>query len=226
MAQHRITQWEENLQKVLWCDDDRNKAKDGTTGETSAATESEASPNDHETNSIGVRQVHQDLSADSKRYMQQRRGSIWAKYRQCFELELNGKVDVVVPRAVSPELLIVRRAATTNVSCQTKTLVQLMEQPFFARCFEVFGSASSPYLVCEYLSLTLGHILGLPLLPTEVEVAAIAGQVRCGMRKCRKTNREQLLQALTFLEQHKLVHQRLAMSNVLLSDKGYVKIGW
>jgi len=59
--------------------------------------------------------------------------------------------------------------------------MQLMEQPCFAGCFEVFGSASSPYLVCEYLSLTLGHILGLPLLPTEVEVAAIAGQVRCGI---------------------------------------------
>lgn len=59
--------------------------------------------------------------------------------------------------------------------------MQLMEQPCFARCFEVFGSASSPYLVCEYLSLTLGHILGLPLLPTEVEVAAIADQVRCGI---------------------------------------------
>jgi hypothetical protein len=226
MADRRITLLGKNLyQEVPWYDDDGSKRTEEVMGEPSALTELGTSFGSHVTNWASARRVSRYSPADSLQYLQHRRGSIWAEYKRCFELELNGKVDVAVPRSTSQKLFVVRRAATSNLNRQLHMLVQLMAQPYFAKCFQVFGSVSSPYFVCEYLNLTLGHILGLPTFPTEVEVAAIAGQVRYSTHICLQTDGEQLLQALTFLEQHNLAHQRLSMSNILLSDDGHVKIG-
>jgi hypothetical protein len=97
---------------------------------------------------------------------------------------LNGKVDIAVPRASTPKLVVIRRAATSDFNRQANELLQIMKQPYFAKCFEVFGSVSSPYFVCEYLSLTLGHLLAVPTFPTEVEVRAIAGQVCVATSTC------------------------------------------
>ncbi|KAJ9493248.1 hypothetical protein H2202_011293 [Exophiala xenobiotica] len=174
-AQHRITQLGENLYEgIPHYEGDLPRGAQDAANDPVASTRLRAIWNGREANLPGSRRIYRNPS--SERYMQHRRGPIWANYKRCFELELNGKVDIAIPQTSSPKLVVVRRAATTNLDHQMQTLLQLMEQPYFARCFEVFGSVSSPYFVCEYLSLTLGHIMGLPLFPTEVEVMAITGQ--------------------------------------------------
>ncbi|KAK5215861.1 hypothetical protein LTR96_011182 [Exophiala xenobiotica] len=209
-AQHRITQLGENLYGgVPHYEEHLSRGAQDVNNGLVASAGFRTILNGREANLPGSGRIYRNSS--SERYMQHRRSPIWANYKRCIELELNGKVDIAIPQTSSPKLVVVRRAATTNLDHQMQTLLQLMAQPYFARCFEVFGSVSSPYFVCEYLSLTLGHIMGLPLFPTEVEVVAITGQ---------------LVEALAFLERHNLAHEGLSMSNILLNDDGYVKIGW
>ena len=111
--------------------------------------------------------------------LQYRRGSVWDKYEKCFELDLNGKVDVAISRAKPTRLVIVRPAGTNRLNHKLKMVTQLMLQPSFATCLEIFGSVTAPIFVCEYLNLNLGHVWGVPSFPKEAEVRAIAGQVCC-----------------------------------------------
>jgi hypothetical protein len=184
IAQRRATQFGKNLHPgVPNSHDDRLNRLNEIGVEHNAFTELRAGVTNHTTTSVREHQVDQGPT-DSQRYMQHRRGSVWAQYKQCFELELNGKVDIAVPRASTPKLVVIRRAATSDFNRQANELLQIMKQPYFAKCFEVFGSVSSPYFVCEYLSLTLGHLLAVPTFPTEVEVRAIAGQVCVATSTC------------------------------------------
>lgn len=129
------------------------------------------------TSSAGLRKTHQNASTQPRECLRRYQTSVWDAYRKHFDVKLNGPVEVAVRRADPSMLVIVRQAAATDIRSRGKELTRLMKQPYFVQCWELYAADPVPHLVCEYMSISLVHVVGLPVFPSEAELAAIAGQV-------------------------------------------------
>ena len=147
------------------------------------------------------------------------------RYEKLYELELNRMVDVAEMKGPTTELCIIRRISRDDSDSKIQLLDQLREQKFFVACHEIFVSEAHVHLVCEFLDLTLLHILGAPVFPTERQIAAIAGQARRPQTQHYEADQvQQILAGLQFLEKRGLVHSNLTLSTVVLNQTGHVKI--
>jgi hypothetical protein len=89
---------------------------------------------------------------------------------------LNGLVDIAKGKEPLGSRVLVRQTSNQRLDGKLRILAQFRRQPYFVQTIEVFLSDSMVDVVCEYVDLTLLHILACPRFPTEKEVAAIAGQ--------------------------------------------------
>lgn len=107
-------------------------------------------------------------------------GSVWDKYTKCFEIELGQKYIVAQRQTGSRQLFLIRKTERNNPDGTIRLLRQLRAHRGFVACFEVFVSSSPADLdmVCEYVDLTLLHIMQVQVFPSETQVAAATGQVR------------------------------------------------
>ena len=119
---------------------------------------------------------HTSTEAESLNTIPSSNASVWTKYVQKHQLELNGLVDIAKGKEPLGNRVLVRQTSNQRLDGKLRTLAQFRRQPYFVQTFEVFLSGTMVDVVCEYVDLTLLHILGCPRFPTEEEVAAIAGQ--------------------------------------------------
>jgi hypothetical protein len=101
---------------------------------------------------------------------------VWTSYTQKREIELNGVVPVAEANDPLASRVLVRQMSKEKLDGNLRLLTQFRRQPHFPETFEAFLSGSLMHIVCEYVDLTLLHILGSPRFPTEKGVASIPGQ--------------------------------------------------
>jgi hypothetical protein len=106
---------------------------------------------------------------------------IWTKYKRRHQIVLNDLIIVAQETNPPRGRVLIRQINKENLDRKMRLLAQLRRKSFFLNSSEVFRSGQTIYVVCEYVDLTLVHLLGCPRLATEEEVAAIAGQ---GSRLC------------------------------------------
>lgn len=106
-------------------------------------------------------------------------GSVWEKYTKCFEVDLGRKYAVGRRKRIFKNLVLIRQTDKTMLDWKLRLLRQLRTHSSFIACFEVFSVDSSldVHLVCEYVDLNLLHLMQVPVVPSEGQVAAVAGQV-------------------------------------------------
>lgn len=103
--------------------------------------------------------------------------SVWSKYQKRYQIDLDGMVTVVQPRGRSTALFVVRRILNRTSSDQLSLLQHLCQESTFVRFYEAYSSAHLCHFICEYMDMTLEHLMGAPVYPEEKHIAAIAGQV-------------------------------------------------
>ena len=102
--------------------------------------------------------------------------SVWTKFDRIYQLEMNGPVVVAERRSRPGELAMVRQISNTELDRKRRNLQQL-RQPHFAACFDIFQFEGQVSLVCEYMDLSLLHLVAAPTFPTEKHIRAIVAQV-------------------------------------------------
>lgn len=118
----------------------------------------------------------------------QTQASVWARYDEIYQVELDSMLSVVERKGPLTELCIVRKTNKRGLDRKVELLNQLRGQSSFVECLEIFSSHSEVHLVYEFMDLTLLHVLGARLFPTEKQVAAIAGQGSCSLKPLRRAN--------------------------------------
>jgi hypothetical protein len=103
--------------------------------------------------------------------------SVWSQYTQMHELEMGGTVNIAEKKGPLSSRVLIRRTSNMGLDNKIRLLTQLHQRPYFLETTGVFLSDTVVDIVCEYMDLSLEHILGVPRFPTEKEVAAIVGQV-------------------------------------------------
>jgi hypothetical protein len=121
-------------------------------------------------------EVHSSMFGESLNTIPQSSSSVWTKYRQKDEIELNGRVSIAQANDSLGACVLVRQMSKERLYRKLRILAQFRRQPYFPKTFEIFFSDSMVDVVCEYVELTLRHIFEALRFPTEKEVAAIAGQ--------------------------------------------------
>ncbi len=121
-------------------------------------------------------EIHLSLAGESLNTIRKSNCSVWTMYVQKHEIALNGLVSVAQRKEALGSRVLVRQTSKERLYRKLRLLAQFRRKPYFLQPFEVFVSDSTVDIVCDYVDLTLLHILGNPRLPTENEVAAIAGQ--------------------------------------------------
>lgn len=121
-------------------------------------------------------EIHSSLGRESLNTIQTSNFSVWTIYVQKYEIALNGLVSVAQRKETLGNHVLVRQTSKERLYRKLRLLAQFRRKPYFLQSFEVFISDSTVDIVCDYIDLTLLHILGNPRFPTENEVAAIAGQ--------------------------------------------------
>jgi hypothetical protein len=92
------------------------------------------------------------------------------------ELEIGGTVNITEKKGSLSGRVLIRRISNMGLDYKIRLLTQLRRRPYFLKTIGVFLSGTVVDIVCEYIDLTLKHILGAPRFPTKKEVAAIIGQ--------------------------------------------------
>lgn len=102
-------------------------------------------------------------------------------------------------------------------------MLQQIRHSNFVAVLESFRDQDGFYAIFEYVSISLDQIVASPPYPTELQLAAILGQVsQVGIPMHRSLR--QILNGLTYLDSQDLVHGTLACSNILLDSEGVIKI--
>lgn len=105
--------------------------------------------------------------------------SVWTKYQKRYQIDLNGMVTVAQPRGRSTAMFVVRQTLNRMSSDKLSLLQHLRQEPTFVRFYEAYSSTPLCHFICEYMDITLEHLMGAPVYPDEKHIAAIAGQVSC-----------------------------------------------
>jgi hypothetical protein len=101
---------------------------------------------------------------------------VWSQYTKMHELEMGSTVNIAEKKGPLSGRVLIRQTSNMGLDNKIRLLTQLHQRPHFLETTGVFLSGTVMDIVCEYMDLSLEHILGVPRFPTEKEVAAIAGQ--------------------------------------------------
>ena len=121
-------------------------------------------------------QVHSTAIGSSSMPIPQHHASPWTRYEERYKIDLNGMVTVVEGKGALAQLATVRQILRTDLDRKVRLLNQLRGNRSFVACIDIFLSNSIVQIVSEFMDLTLLHVLGTAVFPTEKQVAAIAGQ--------------------------------------------------
>ncbi|KAH8742754.1 hypothetical protein F5883DRAFT_441842 [Diaporthe sp. PMI_573] len=134
-------------------------------------------------------------------------GSPWKHYRTAFGLELGAYVAVVCKIPAADRLFSMQSVSGLSQGEKIDMLRGLKHENLLLP-EEIFTHENTSYVITEYAAISLD---GLVLVrPDEAQLAAIAGQV---------------LHGLSYLASNSLSHGSITSANILLTNKGVVKIG-
>lgn len=156
-------------------------------------------------------------------YVEIKDESPWKRFQRVYELKFN-EFTTIATRKVSPcEVVIVKDFQILNGTKKLDMLRHIRHENFVA-FLESFQFQGRHYAVLEHVSISLAQIAASPPYPTELQLAAIIGQVRLHSDVHNPYSSIQILNGLAYLASKKLTHGTLACSNILLSVQGIVKI--
>ena len=102
--------------------------------------------------------------------------SPWQSLQKVYELKLDGFITVAVRRPPSCELVTVKSFVGSDSQQKMERLQQTHHENFVA-FLETFRSEGSLHVVLDYIPISLAHMIASPAYPTELQLAAILGQV-------------------------------------------------
>ena len=106
-----------------------------------------------------------------------KRESPWNYFREHYELNLGGFVSVASNRAYPHDLFTVKRLKGPDDAREVRMLQESRHNSFHGM-LECFSFEGAYYAVFEHVPISLAHVAKSPPFLTEVELAAILGQVR------------------------------------------------
>ncbi|KFZ24055.1 hypothetical protein V502_01467 [Pseudogymnoascus sp. VKM F-4520 (FW-2644)] len=137
-----------------------------------------------------------------------KRESPWDYFREHYELNFGGFVSVASNRVYPHNLFIVKRLKGPD-DARGIRLLHTVRHNNFHDMLECFSYEGAYYAVFEHVPISLAHVAKSPHFLTEVELAAILGQI---------------LEGLAHLASNGLEHGSLSCSNILLGTDGDIKI--
>ncbi|KFY50096.1 hypothetical protein V495_00351 [Pseudogymnoascus sp. VKM F-4514 (FW-929)] len=137
-----------------------------------------------------------------------KRESPWDSFREHYKLNFGEFVSVASNRAYPHDLFIVKRLKGPDYARDVR-LLQTVCHNNFHDMLECFSFEGAYYAVFEHVPISLAHVAKSPPFLTEVELAAILGQI---------------LEGLAYLASNGLEHGSLSCSNILLDTDGNIKI--
>lgn len=133
----------------------------------------------HPTNELPAEQV-EDRAAPkngkSDQHIKLRKGSPWENYCKRYEVELAGWNAVCQTQPATTRLFGVRLLRGPDVKEQVEMLCRLHHENIL-ETYEIFVGADFYYTVSENVEISLDEIVAAPLLPNDIELAAIVYQV-------------------------------------------------
>ncbi|OBT40475.1 hypothetical protein VE00_07894 [Pseudogymnoascus sp. WSF 3629] len=134
--------------------------------------------------------------------------SPWNYFHENYELNLGGFVSVTSKRVFPYNSFIVRRLKGPDGARKVR-LLQTIRHNSFHDMLECFSFEGAYYAVFEHVPISLAHLAKSPPFLSELQLAAILGQV---------------LEGLAHLASNGLEHGSLSCSNILLGTGGDIKI--
>lgn len=104
-------------------------------------------------------------------------GRYTSHYTLCFQLELCGMYDVVQEKAAPKTLKMICTRQRAVLEKDLQFLKQLRQSACFVKCLGSFHQSATVDFVYEYLDLNLNHISALSSSLSNLQFAAVAGQV-------------------------------------------------
>jgi hypothetical protein len=106
----------------------------------------------------------------SKRY------SPWKEYEEVFQIKLDGFNTVATRRSVPCDLVIVKSFVQPTAS-ERVDMLRLVQHRNFIALVDHYILEETSYVALEYVGTSLDHVVSCPAYPTELQLAAILGQV-------------------------------------------------
>lgn len=102
--------------------------------------------------------------------------SPWHSLQKVYELKLDGFITVATRKPLPCEVVTVKKFVGPGRDEKLKRLQQTQTQNFQG-FLDAFESEGSVYVVLEYVPISLTYMVASPAYPTELQLAAILGQV-------------------------------------------------
>lgn len=102
--------------------------------------------------------------------------SPWQSLQKVYELKLDGFITVAIRKRPSCELVTVKNFVGSDSDEKVKRLQQIQHQNLVG-FLDAFYSEGSVYVVLDYVPISLTQMVSSPAYPTELQLAAILGQV-------------------------------------------------
>lgn len=117
-----------------------------------------------------------DVGIRSYKYVELKYESPWHSLQRVYELKLDGFIIVVTRKPSSCEIVIVKNFVGLGRDEKLKRLQQTQTRNFQG-FLDAFESEGSVYVVLEYVSISLAHMVASSVYSTELQLAAILGQI-------------------------------------------------
>ena len=102
-------------------------------------------------------------------------GSPWETLQRVYELRFDMFTTIAIRKASPCDLVTVK--ALRKTECEELEMLQQIRHSNFVALLESFRDQDGLYAIVEYVSISLEQIVASPPYPTELQLAAILGQV-------------------------------------------------
>lgn len=117
-----------------------------------------------------------DAGVRPHEYVRIKNESPWHSLQKVYELKFDGYIAVAVRKPPSCELVTVKNFLGSDSDKKVKRLQQTQHQNFVA-FLEAFHFEGAVHVVLDYIPISLAHLVASPAYPSELQLAAILGQV-------------------------------------------------
>ncbi|KAE8132437.1 hypothetical protein BDV38DRAFT_287751 [Aspergillus pseudotamarii] len=138
-----------------------------------------------------------------------RKESPWETYRKVYDCNLDGPLEVAIPRVHPGRLVAIKSIKRKDIN-EIPRFFQRLQHSSIHSCQECFLYQGSVFLLYDYIPVSLDHLVACEAHLNETELAAVLAQV---------------VEGLLYLSSQRLEHPQLTTVNILATERGEVKIG-
>lgn len=162
-------------------------------------------------------------SVRAHEYVMTKYESPWKTFQKVYDLKL--KDFTTVAARIFPPCELVTVKLFEKPADGGLDMLQQIRHENFVTFLESYQFEECSYSIFEHVAISLVQIVTSPPYPTELQLAAIIGQVRCDIQGFTGYLLKQVLNGLAYLDSKGYLHGSLACANILLSAAGVIKIG-